>query len=73
MLRSQINTKKGDDIMQGLGANERAILERIPVLYLRKLAANIVRTKMRLQFTGWLQYMLPVPFMLLIFLIGAAA
>jgi hypothetical protein len=56
--------------MQGLGANERAILERIPILSLRKLAADIVRVKMRLQFTGWLQYMLPMPFMLVLFLIA---
>jgi hypothetical protein len=37
---------------------------------LRKLAADIVRLKMRLQFTGWLQYMLPLPFMLVLFLIA---
>jgi hypothetical protein len=70
MPKYQNNAPKSDDFMQDLGANERAILERIPVLFLRKLAANIVRTKMRLQFTGWLQYMLPVPFMLVLFLIA---
>jgi len=67
---NQSEILKNDDFMHGLGANERAILERIPVLFLRKLAANIVRAKMRLQFTGWLQYMLPVPFMLVLFLIA---
>jgi nitroreductase len=59
--------------MQGLGANERAILERIPVLALRKLATAMVREKMHLQFTGWLQYMLPVPFMLGLFIIAGIA
>jgi nitroreductase len=73
MLKSQINTQKNDDIMRGLGANEKAILEHIPVLFLRRLAADIVRAKMRLQFTGWLQYMLPVPFMLVLFLIAGIA
>ena len=70
MLKNQSNARISNDVMQGLGANERAILERIPVLFLRKLAADVVRAKMRLQFTGWLQYMLPVPFMLLLFLIA---
>jgi nitroreductase len=70
MLKNQINPQKSDNFMRGLGANERAILERIPILSLRKLAADVVRVKMRLQFTGWLQYMLPVPFMLVLFLIA---
>jgi len=73
MSKNQSNTLKSDDFMQGLGANERAILERIPVLTLRKLAADIVRAKMRLQFTGWLQYMLPVPIMLVLFIIAGIA
>jgi len=73
MPKKQNTSKKNDDFMHGLGANERAILERIPVLHLRKLAANLVRLKMRLQFTGWLQYMLPVPIMLLLFLIAGIA
>jgi nitroreductase len=58
------------DFMKGLGANEKAILERIPVLFLRKIAAGIVRAKMRVQFTGWLQYLLPMIFVLLLSLIG---
>ncbi len=73
MLKNQSNTRISKDVMQGLGANERAILERIPVLFLRKLAVDIVRVKMRLQFTGWLQYMLPVPFMLVLFLVAGIA
>jgi nitroreductase len=73
MPKNQSNAPKSDDFMQGLGANERAILERIPILFLRKLATDMVGVKMRLQFTGWLQYMLPVPFMLLLFLIAGIA
>ena len=51
--------------MHGLGANEKAILERIPVVFLRKMAAGLVRAKMRVQFTGWLQYLLPMIFVFL--------
>jgi len=68
MPKNQSNTQKSDEFMQGLGANERALLERIPVLFLRKLAAAMVRAKMRVQFTGWLQYMLPVPLILVLFI-----
>jgi len=59
--------------MQGLGANEQAILERIPLLFLRKIAAGMVLAKMRVQFTGWLQYLLPMIFVLLLSLIGGIA
>ncbi len=67
------NSKNSDDFMHGLGANERALLERIPVRFLRKIAAGIVRAKMRIQFTGWLQYLIPLPFVLLFSLIGGIA
>ncbi|NQW26894.1 MAG: nitroreductase family protein [Flammeovirgaceae bacterium] len=57
---------KNNDYLKGLGANERAILERIPLLYLRKFAAGLVRAKERVQFTGWLQYLLPlIPILIL--------
>lgn len=61
---------KNADYMHGLGANERALLERIPLLPLRKFAAGMVRAKMRVQFTGWLQYLIPVFPMLLLFLLA---
>jgi|GEM_PF-4441569 len=48
------------DPLAGLGPNERALLERLPTATLRRLAATVVRTKMRLQFKGWLQYVLPL-------------
>ena len=65
--------QNSDDFMQGLGANEKALLERIPVLFLRKIAASLVRAKMRVQFTGWLQYLLPMIFVLLFSFIGGIA
>ncbi len=57
---------KNNDYLHGLGANERAIVERIPLLPLRKFAAGVVRAKERVQFTGWLQYLLPlIPILIL--------
>jgi nitroreductase len=73
MSRNDNNAKNSEDYLQGLGANERALLERIPVLFLRKRAAALVRAKQRFQFTGWLQYLLPVIFILLFFLIAGIA
>ena len=59
-----------DNFMHGLGANERALLEKIPLLPLRKLAAGMVRAKMRVQFTGWLQYLLPLIFIVTLSLLA---
>ena len=59
------------DDLRGLGANERAILERIPSRLGRRAAAATVRLKMRLQFTGWLQYLLPLPILFGLLLIAA--
>jgi len=73
LFKNDRSAKYSEDFMQGLGANERAILERIPVLFLRKRAAALVRLKQRFQFTGWLQYILPVIFILLFFLIAGIA
>ncbi len=67
-----MKSKKNElnDYLQGLSANERALLERIPVLFIRKIVAGIVRTKMKLQFTGWLQYLIPIIFVLFCSFIG---
>ena len=73
MFKNDRSAKYSEDFMQGLGANERAILERIPIIFLRKRAAALVRLKQRFQFTGWLQYILPVIFILLFFLIAGIA
>ncbi len=68
-----VQKERTDDFLRGLGANERAILERIPWRFLRKLAARAVRAKMRAQFTGWLQYLLPLVVIVPLTLIGAIA
>ncbi len=59
--------------MAGLGANERAILTQIRWRAARRVAVAAVRTKMRLQFTGWLQYLLPAPPILLLAALGGLA
>jgi len=56
--------------MHGLGANERALLERIRWAPGRRLAARIVRAKMRVQFTGWLQYLIPMPVVVVLSLLA---
>ena len=66
------STQRPDE-MQGLGANERAILERIRWGPARRLAVRAVRTKMRLQFAGWLQYVIPAPVILVLSLLGGSS
>ena len=58
---------------QNLTPNERAIIDGIRIPVLRKLFENIWRTKLRLQFTGWLQYIPPLVVTLVIFLIAGIA
>jgi nitroreductase len=43
-----------------LSANEQAVIDRIPIASLRGAAERLWRAKVRLQFTGWLQYIPPV-------------
>jgi nitroreductase len=56
---------------QKLTPNEKALLDSIKIPFLKKLFTAIWRTKLRLQFTGWLQYIPPAIVMLLFFLLGA--
>lgn len=42
-----------------LSANEQAVIDRIPVPLLRAAFERLWRLKLRLQFTGWLQYVPP--------------
>ncbi|MCP5032588.1 MAG: nitroreductase [Actinomycetia bacterium] len=63
-------TTRTQDEMHGLGANERALLERIRWAPARRLAVRIVRAKMRVQFAGWLQYLIPIPIIVLLSLLS---
>lgn len=58
---------------QNLTPNERAIIESIRIPVLRNLFESVWRTKLRLQFTGWLQYVPPLIVTLVIFLIAGIA
>jgi len=55
---------------QNLTPNERAIIDKVRIPFLRKLFENIWLVKLRLQFTGWLQYVPPLVVILVIFLIA---
>ena len=55
---------------QNLTPNERAIIDSIRLPLLRKLVESIWRAKLRLQFTGWLQYVPPLVVPFVIFLIA---
>ena len=58
---------------QNLTPNEKAIIEGIRIPLLRNLFTSIWRAKLRLQFTGWLQYVPPLVVTLVIFLIAGIA
>ena len=53
---------------QKLTPNEKAIIENIRFPILRNIFTSIWQVKLRLQFTGWLQYVPPVFFTLVVFL-----
>jgi nitroreductase len=64
------NTGKVVPHHQNLTPNEKAIIDSIRIPALRKLFENVWRTKLRLQFTGWLQYVPPLMATLVVFLIA---
>jgi nitroreductase len=55
--RSQ--TTSATTASRALSANEQAVIDRIPIPFLRAPFAELWRLKVRLQFTGWLQYVPP--------------
>jgi len=67
------HTSRTAEIYNKLGSNEKAIIDKLKITPLRNLFILFVGMKLRLQFTGWLQYMLPVPIMLVLFLIAGVA
>ena len=72
--REDATKPKTDIIYAKLGANERALVDRVHSPLLRRIFINIIGVKLRLQFTGWLQYLIPVPFALvLLLLVGVIA
>ncbi len=59
---------KSDVIYNQLGANERAIIDKVKSPWLRRFFIHVVAFKMKLQFTGWLQYLMFVPVTFVLFL-----
>ena len=55
---------------QKLTPNEKAILDSVRIPVLRNLFTMIWRVKLRLQFTGWLQYIPPAIFTFVLFLVA---
>ena len=55
---------------QKLTPNEKALLDSIRIPILRNIVTAIWHVKLRLQFTGWLQYILPAIITLVFFLIA---
>lgn len=55
---------------QNLTPNERAVIERVRSSLLRRVVESVWRLKLRLQFTGWLQYLPPLTLIIVFFLLG---
>ena len=56
-----------------LGANERALVDRVKIKPLQNLFIRFIGLKLKLQWTGWLQYVIPLPIVLLALVIGGFA
>ncbi len=62
--------QNSESIYNSLGANERAIIDTVKIRFLRILFIQIIALKFKFQWNGWLQYLIPLPISLLLFLIG---
>jgi len=63
-------TKKSQEIYSKFGANERAIIDKISNKVFKHTVIHLVGFKMKLQWKGWLQYLIFVPILTGIFLVG---
>lgn len=68
-MTAAAKTLKSDIIYANLGPNERALVDKVRPPLLRRLLIRFVAAKLRLQFTGWLQYLMPLPITLGLFLL----
>jgi nitroreductase len=62
-------SRKSDVIYKDLGVNEQAVIDKVKITWLRRLVIHAFAQKMKLQFTGWLQYLIPVPATFALFLL----
>ncbi|NVK65026.1 MAG: nitroreductase family protein [Flavobacteriales bacterium] len=65
--------KKTQDIYSKLGANEKAIIDKIRNNTLKRVFIEIIGLKLKLQWKGWLQYLIPIPILLGLLLIAFIA
>ncbi len=61
---------KSVEIYKKLGPNERSIVDKIKINFLRDVFILIIGFKLRLQFSGWLQYLIFVPIATLILVLA---
>lgn len=57
-------TTKSQEIYSKFGANERALVDNIRNNAFRRLVIHIIGFKLKLQWKGWLQYLIPVPILM---------
>jgi nitroreductase len=62
-----------DIIYSKLGANERAIIDPVKIKFLKNLLIQFIGLKLKLQWAGWLQYLMPLPIFLLTLLVAGIA
>ncbi len=65
--------KRLNDIYSKLGANERALVDNIKFNALKRIVVVLIGIKLKLQWSGWLQYLIPVPIIILLLLISLTA
>jgi hypothetical protein len=61
---------KSKTIYSHFGANERAIVDKISINFIRQIVIQLIGFKLKLQWKGWLQYLIPVPLLMLLLLIS---
>lgn len=67
-----MNTK-AKKIYSKFGANERAIVDKITNNTIKSIVLLLIGEKLSLQWSGWLQYVIPIPIILLIVLLALVA
>ncbi len=60
-----------EEIYTRLGANEKSIIDKIHHTTLRHVAIRLIDIKVKLQWSGWLQYLIPLPIVIILLLIAA--
>ncbi|MCP4498814.1 MAG: nitroreductase [Deltaproteobacteria bacterium] len=61
--------RKSEVIYASLSPNEQAIIDKVQIQLIRRLMIRIVALKLRLQFTGWLQFLILLPITLGLYLL----